>query len=100
MADADQTIDSAGHPDDAQSAPSGAETSSLVSQGEVVWILGDTVSNQESAADAHIPTSIESDLSAAVFPEAPANMDHALHQLTTVTDLFEVPVLDFGDHHF
>jgi hypothetical protein len=27
------------------------------------------------------------------------NIDHALDQLTSSTDLFDVPPLDFGDHH-
>jgi hypothetical protein len=34
-------------------------------------------------------------LAATVSPEAPANLDHALDQLTTGTDLFDLPVFDF-----
>lgn len=102
MADADQ-ISGPENCDNPQPAPSGAESGGLVSQSEVVWILGDTLSNHDSSGDAtnmHLPNASEADFNAAVFAEAPVNMDHALHQLTTATDLFEVPVLDFGDHHF
>ena len=101
MADTDQVPVPIDH-DDTQAAPSGAEGGSLGPQSEVVWILGDTVSNHVSAGNAaemHLPADGYLALDAAAFSDAPANLDHALHQLTTATDLFDVPVLDFDSHH-
>ena len=101
MADTDQVPLPNDH-DDAQAARSGAGGGSMGSQGEVVWILGDTVSNHGStgnAAEMHLPADGYLALGAAAFADAPANLDHALHQLTTATDLFDVPVLDFDSHH-
>jgi len=87
-------------------APSGAETSGAegasLPSNEVVWILGDTVSDHVPAADAadmHLPAEGHLALDASLS-DAPANLDHALHQLTTATDLFDVPVLDFDGHHY
>jgi hypothetical protein len=97
MADTDQVPASTGV-DDTQAAPSGAEAGTLGPQSEVVWIIGDTLSNDAPAADAadvHLPADSHLVLDASVFSDAPANLDHALHQLTTATDLFDVPVLDF-----
>jgi hypothetical protein len=34
-------------------------------------------------------------LAATVSSEVPPNLEHALDQLTTATDLFDVPVLDY-----
>ena len=33
-----------------------------------------------------------------ISSDAFGSVDHALHQLTIVTDLFDVPVIDFYDH--
>ena len=99
MADTDQVPAAIDH-NDTQAAPSGA--GSLGPQSEVVWILGDTVSNHVlagNAAEMHLPADSHLALDAATFSDAPANLDHALHQLTTATDLFDVPVLDFDSHH-
>jgi hypothetical protein len=85
-----------------QVTPSGAESGALGPQSEVVWILGDTLSDNVLARDAaelHLPGDSHLALDASIFSEAPANLDHALHQLTTATDLFDVPVLDFDSHN-
>ena len=100
MADTDHVSAPISH-DDAQAAPSGTESTALGDQAETVWILGDTLANNAQAGDAaemHLPGDSHLVLDASVFSEAPANLDHALHQLTTATDLFDVPVLDFGSH--
>jgi hypothetical protein len=101
MADTDPVSAPIGH-DDTQAAHSGAESTTLGLQSEVVWILGDTLPNNAQAGDAaetHLPADSHLALDASVFSEAPANLDHALHQLTTATDLFDVPVLDFDGHN-
>ena len=101
MADTDQVSAPIGH-DDSQAAPSGAESTALGAQSEVVWILGDTLPNNAQAGDGtemHLPGDSHLVLDASVFSDAPANLDHALHQLTTATDLFDVPVLDFHSHN-
>jgi hypothetical protein len=101
MADTNQVSAPIGH-DDTQAAPSGAESTTLGPQSEVVWILGDTLPNNAQAGDAaemHLPGDSHLVLDASVFSEAPANLDHALHQLTVATDLFDVPVLDFDSHN-
>ena len=78
----------------------GDESGAPASFSESVWIFGDTLSdNQTSQIDtvgAHQLGGIgDLGLAAVVSVEAPANLDHALDQLTTATDLFDVPVLDF-----
>ncbi len=101
MADTDQVSGPIGH-DDTQAVPPGEDNSTLGHHSEVVWILGDTLPNDAHAGDAaemHLPGDSHLVLDASVFSEAPANLDHALHQLTTATDLFDVPVLDFDSHH-
>jgi hypothetical protein len=101
MTDTEQVSAPTGH-DDTQAAPSGAEITTLGHQAEVVWILGDTLPNNAQAGDAaemHLPGDSHLVLDASVFSEAPANLDHALHQLTTAMDLFDVPVLDFDSHN-
>ncbi len=89
--------------DDTPATPSGAEPAGAEgAASDVVWILGDTVADHAAAgnaADLHLPADGHLALDAAAFADAPANLDHALHQLTTATDLFDVPVLDFDSHH-
>jgi hypothetical protein len=100
MADPDQVPALTGH-DDTKAAPSGVESAALEHQAEVVWVLGDTLSNNTQVGDAaemHLPADSHLVLYASLFSEAPANLDHALHQLTTATNLFDIPVLDFGSH--
>jgi hypothetical protein len=99
MADTDQVLGPIGH-DSTQAAPSGAESTPSESHSEVVWVLADTLPNNAQAdAEMHLPADSHLVLDASVFSEAPANLDHALHQLTTATDLFDVPVLDFDSHN-
>jgi hypothetical protein len=100
MADTDQTSVPADH-HDAQATPSGAEGVAFALQSEAVWILGDTLSDHAQAGDPtdlHLPADSHLVLDASIS-DAPANLDHALHQLTTATDLFDVPVLDFDGHN-
>jgi hypothetical protein len=104
MADTNQVPAPTGHDDtqhdDTQAASSGAESTTLGHQA--AWILGDTLPNNAEAGDSaemHLPADSHLVLDASVFSEAPANLDHALHQLTTATDLFDLPVLDFDGHN-
>jgi hypothetical protein len=101
MADSDQVSAPIPH-DDTQAAPSDTDSTALGHQPEATWILGDTLPTNDAqagdAAEMHLPGDSHLVLDASVFSEAPANLDHALHQLTTVTDLFDVPVLDFDGH--
>ena len=100
MADTDQVPSLAAN-DDTQAASSDAETGTSGPQSEAVWIFGDVLPNNAPAGDAaemHLPGDSQLLLTTSVFFEAPANLDHALHQLTTATDLFDVPVLDFDSH--
>lgn len=65
---------------------------------EVVWIVGQvsTPTDALPADDAGMYLPGDTDqISAATVSEIPANLDHALDQLTTGTDLFHLPVLDF-----
>jgi hypothetical protein len=99
MADTDP-IPAAAAQDDTQVAPSDAQCGGQ--QSEAVWIIGDVLQGHAPAGDAAdmpLPADSHLVLDASVFSEAPANLDHALHQLTTATDLFNVPVLDFDSHH-
>jgi hypothetical protein len=99
MADTDPVPESAAS-DDTRAAPSDAESGTLGPHSEAVWIIGDVLPDIASAGDGaemHLPG--DSHVLLTAFSEAPANLDHALHQLTTATDLFDVPVLDFDSHH-
>ena len=78
----------------------GDESSAPASISESVWIFGDTLSDSQTSpintAGAHqLGDAGDLGLAAMVSVEAPGNLDHALDQLTTATDLFDVPVLDF-----
>jgi hypothetical protein len=100
MADTDQVSGSVDH-ENTHAAPSGGESTTSEPHSEVVWILGDTLPDnaQANASEMHLPADDHLVLDASAFSEAPANLDHALHQLTTATDLFDVPVLDFDSHN-
>ena len=101
MADTDQVPALAAN-DDTQVASSDADNGASGPQSEAVWIFGDVLPDNAPAGDVaemHLPGDSHLLLTAAAFSEVPANLDHALHQLTTVTDLFDVPVLDFDSHH-
>jgi hypothetical protein len=78
----------------------GDESVAPASFSETVWIFGETLpASQISPIDtvgAHqLGGGGDLALAAMVAVEAPCNLDHALDQLTTATDLFDVPVLDF-----
>ena len=47
------------------------------------------------AVEVHQPLDGDHFLAVAISTEVPPNLDHALDQLTTATDLFDVPVLDY-----
>jgi hypothetical protein len=78
----------------------GDESGASASFSETVWIFGEALpASQISPIDttgAHqLGDGGDLALAAMVAVEAPGNLDHALDQLTTATDLFDVPVLDF-----
>jgi hypothetical protein len=99
MAETDQIPPSPSDDGDAQAAAqaTGADGTAPVPYSEVVWIIGE-ISPSDTAADAATgPQSLgDGDLllAATVSVEVPANLDQALDQLTTGTDLFDIPVLD------
>jgi hypothetical protein len=102
MAHADQVPTSAAH-DDIQVAPAdGAESGAAGTQSEGVWVFGDVLPASSvppgGATEMYLPGDSYLLLTNPVFSEAPGNLDHALDQLTTVTDLFDVPVIDFQGH--
>ena len=64
------------------------------------WIFGETlpagpISPIDTTGAHQLGDGGDLALAAMVAVEAPGNLDHALDQLTTATDLFDVPVLDF-----
>ena len=78
----------------------GDESGAPASSSEVVCLLGESlppghISSVDTAGGHQFGDGADLVLAATVAPEAPANLDHALDQLTTVIDLFDVPVLDF-----
>ena len=104
MAETDQPPPSSGNDGDAQGAAyaangTGVDGAPPVSDSEVVWILGEA-SPGEPAPDGSTGSIGGGDLLlAAIVPvqvpvELPANLDQALDQLTTGTDLFDLPVFD------
>ncbi len=66
---------------------------------ETVWVLGDSKPAggelPMDAVEVHQPLDGDHFLAVAISTEVPPNLDHALDQLTTATDLFDVPVLDY-----
>lgn len=67
---------------------------------EVGWIFGEiSLSTHTSSIDTAGGNQLGDDaghlLAATVASATPSNLDHALDQLTTATDLFDVPVFDF-----
>ena len=110
MADTDQndSLDSANGWQDTGARENGiqiavsanGDSGAPASFSETVWIFGETLpASQISPIDtvgAHqLGDGGDLALAAMVAVEAPSNLDHALDQLTTATDLFDVPVLDF-----
>ena len=110
MADTDQNAslapDNGGQESGAQengvqiAVSANGDSGAPVSFSETVWIFGETLpASQISPIDAtgahQLGDGGDLALAAMVAVEAPGNLDHALDQLTTATDLFDVPVLDF-----
>jgi hypothetical protein len=79
----------------------GDDSGTPASFSETAWFFeGETVpashiSPMDSAEAHQLGDGANLALAAMVAAEAPANLDHALDQLTTATDLFDVPVFDF-----
>jgi hypothetical protein len=95
-----QDTDAQGNAGQVTTSVNGDESGAPASSSEVVWLLGeisppDHISSLDTAGVQQFGDGADLVLAATVAPEAPANLDHALDQLTTVTDLFDVPVLDF-----
>jgi hypothetical protein len=69
------------------------------SHAEPVWVLGDVTpvggDTPMDVVDTHQPLDGDHFLAFAIATDVPLNLDHALDQLTTATDLFDVPVLDY-----
>jgi hypothetical protein len=68
-------------------------------RAETAWVLGDSEPTcgelPMDAVEVHQPLDGDHFLAVAISTEVPPNLDHALDQLTTATDLFDVPVLDY-----
>jgi hypothetical protein len=66
---------------------------------EAAWIFGDSKPAggelPRDAVEVHQPIDEDHFLAVTISTEVPPNLDHALDQLTTTTDLFDVPVLDY-----
>jgi hypothetical protein len=78
----------------------GDESAAHASCSEVVWIFGEIsppthIPPVDTAGGRQLGDDADHVLAASVTSETPSNLDHALDQLTTTTDLFDVPVFDF-----
>jgi hypothetical protein len=90
MADTDAVSVSSGT-DDTGDATGAAQIGASNVQSEIAWTVGDTLPHDH-------PTSVDVAEMHEVLTESSGSMDLALHQLTTATDLFDVPVIDFDGH--
>jgi hypothetical protein len=77
----------------------GDESGAAASFSETVWIFGETlpaghISPIDTGGAHQLGDGGDLALAAMAAAEPPGNLDHALDQLTTATDLFDVPVLD------
>jgi hypothetical protein len=76
-----------------------SESSELHAEPVPVGVLGDTKptdgNNPMDVVETHQPLDGDHFLAFAISTEVPLNLDHAFDQLTTATDLFDVPVLDY-----
>jgi hypothetical protein len=94
-----QDTDAQGNGAHVAASVNGDESGAPASSSEVVCLLGESsppvISSVDTAGAHQFGDGADLVLAATVAPEAPANLDHALDQLTTVIDLFDVPVLDF-----
>lgn len=86
-------------PDNLDRAAEAAAPAASATPTETVWIIGDLQPDSaewtSDAAQGHHPLMADLLLAATVSSEVPPNLEHALDQLTTATDLFDVPVLDY-----
>jgi len=78
----------------------GDQSATPASYSEVVWVFGEIsppthISPVHVAGGHQLGDDADHVLAATVTSETPSNLDHALDQLTTATDLFDVPVFDF-----
>jgi hypothetical protein len=97
MADTDAV--SVSSSDDDAGDVTGATQIGASIQSEIAWTVGDTlpqahvtyVEVAELPGDSYLSVTHEG------LTES-SGMDFALHQLTTATDLFDVPVIDFDSH--
>jgi hypothetical protein len=66
---------------------------------ETVWVFGDSRPGggelHMDAVEFHPLVDVDHFLAVTISTEVPPNLDHALDQLTTATNLFDVPVLDY-----
>lgn len=102
---------------DAQQPTNGNDDTSAVTGDDATGASHDTgtahvdaawLAAEAPAGDVVVPHTTEADLpgdhyllaTTTVAHDAVGSVDHALHQLTTATDLFDVPVIDFHDHGF
>lgn len=104
MTDAEPSNDG---PADANSAA--ADHAAGTEHVDAAWITAEALPNDTLPnGDVVIPQATDADLpgdqyllaTSTISHEALGSVDHALHQLTTATDLFDVPVIDFHDHGF
>jgi|ERR1700722_13550408 hypothetical protein len=79
----------------AEAYPSESSESHL----EPVWVFRDAKpfggDTPMGVVETHQPLDGDHFLAFAISTDVPLNLDHALDQLTTATDLFDVPVLDY-----
>lgn len=99
MTDAEQPTNG---PADAN--PVAADHAAGTEHVDATWIAAEAPPNGDvvipHATDADLPGDQYLLATSTVSHEALGSVDHALHQLTTATDLFDVPVIDFHDHGF
>ena len=79
-------------PAPAEAFPSESSESHAVPVGVLGDANGDTPID---VVETHQPFDGDHFLAFAISTDVPLNLDHALDQLTTATDLFDVPVLDY-----
>jgi hypothetical protein len=79
-----------------------ASVGALGHQSEAIHALDDIVSSGHmlsgDSSEMHLPGDGYLVFADPIISEPTGTLDHALHQLTTATDLFDVPVIDFHSH--
>jgi hypothetical protein len=76
------------------------QSAAPTSCSDVVWVVSaisppTDISPVDRAGADQLGDDADHILAATATSETPGNLDHALDQLTTATDLFDVPVFDF-----